>query len=198
MIFERILDIFKGEGKFKTPASAPPDPADEFAHPENQSLFARLKENSRVAAPDRDSPWTPCGYELHAHPDLPQILYDLISDGEVRKGSAYGLPVMANRRGLVFAYAAGDSGSWCARAPPNQGLNKDKSLFRSRVWPKVTSKLQFTLLKAIADRDKIRLFDQATVRQRKRDVLTAVKKLLARSQGRDWTREELYQRGLSR
>jgi hypothetical protein len=63
---------------------------------------------------------------------------------------------------------------------------------------KVTSKLQFTLLKAIADRDKIRLFDQATVRQRKRDVLTAVKKLLARSQGRDWTREELYQRGLSR
>jgi hypothetical protein len=62
---------------------------------------------------------------------------------------------------------------------------------------KVTSKLQFTLLKAVADRDKIRLFDQATVRQRKRDAPTAVQKLLARSQRRDWTREELYQRGLS-
>jgi bifunctional DNA-binding transcriptional regulator/antitoxin component of YhaV-PrlF toxin-antitoxin module len=97
---------------------------------------------------------------------------------------------------------------------------------------KVTSKLQLTLPKAIADRYKIRpgddlewlpageairvvkrdaakvvepavlerrlrLFDQATVRQGKRDAATSVKKQ-AHSPGRGWTREELYDRGLSR
>jgi bifunctional DNA-binding transcriptional regulator/antitoxin component of YhaV-PrlF toxin-antitoxin module len=98
---------------------------------------------------------------------------------------------------------------------------------------KVTSKLQLTLPKAIADRYKIRpgddldwlpageairvvkrdaakivqpetleqrlrLFDQATARQRKREAATSVKKRPASPQGRGWTREELYQRGLSR
>jgi bifunctional DNA-binding transcriptional regulator/antitoxin component of YhaV-PrlF toxin-antitoxin module len=98
---------------------------------------------------------------------------------------------------------------------------------------KVTSKLQLTLPKAIAERYKIRpgddldwlpageairvvkrdaakivepqalegrlrLFDQATARQRKREAATSVKRRPARSQGRGWTREELYQRGLSR
>ncbi len=98
---------------------------------------------------------------------------------------------------------------------------------------KVTSKLQLTLPKAIADRYKIRpgddldwlpageairvvkrdaariiepetlerrlrLFDQATARQRKREAATWVKKRPTTSQGRGWTREELYQRGLSR
>lgn len=98
---------------------------------------------------------------------------------------------------------------------------------------KVTSKLQLTLPKAIADRYKIRpgdnldwlpageairvvkcaatkiiqpetleqrlrLFDQATARQRKREAATSVEKRAASPQGRGWTREELYQRGLSR
>ncbi len=98
---------------------------------------------------------------------------------------------------------------------------------------KVTSKLQLTVPKAIADRYKIRpgddldwlpagetirvvkraaakivepetlegrlrLFDQATARQRKREAGTSVKRRPASSQGRGWTREELYQRGLSR
>ncbi|HEY4843248.1 MAG TPA: AbrB/MazE/SpoVT family DNA-binding domain-containing protein [Terriglobales bacterium] len=99
---------------------------------------------------------------------------------------------------------------------------------------KVTSKLQLTLPKAIADRYKIRpgddldwlpagdsirvvkrdtseaaepatlkerlqLFDQATARQRKRQTRTGKRRLTANSQGgRGWTREELYDRGLSR
>ena len=99
---------------------------------------------------------------------------------------------------------------------------------------KVTSKLQLTLPKAIADQYKIRpgddlewlpageairvvkrdaeaaepatvkerlqLFDQATARQRKRQAEFGKKRLAAtsRSQGRGWTREELYERGLSR
>jgi len=99
---------------------------------------------------------------------------------------------------------------------------------------KVTSKLQLTLPKAIADQYKIRpgddlewlpageairvvkrhaeaaepatvkerlqLFDQATARQRKRQAEFGKKRLAAnsRSQGRGWTREELYDRGLSR
>jgi bifunctional DNA-binding transcriptional regulator/antitoxin component of YhaV-PrlF toxin-antitoxin module len=99
---------------------------------------------------------------------------------------------------------------------------------------KVTSKLQLTLPKAIADQYKIRpgddlewlpageairvvkrdaeaaepatvrerlqLFDQATARQRKRQAEFGKKRLAAssRSQGRGWTRAELYDRGLSR
>jgi bifunctional DNA-binding transcriptional regulator/antitoxin component of YhaV-PrlF toxin-antitoxin module len=100
---------------------------------------------------------------------------------------------------------------------------------------KVTSKLQLTLPKAIADQYKIRpgddlewlpageairvikrdaaeaaepatvkerlqLFDQATARQRKRQAEFGKKRLAAsaRSRGRGWTREELYERGLSR
>jgi bifunctional DNA-binding transcriptional regulator/antitoxin component of YhaV-PrlF toxin-antitoxin module len=100
---------------------------------------------------------------------------------------------------------------------------------------KVTSKLQLTLPKAIADQYKIRpgddllwlpageairvvkreaaeaaepatvkerlqLFDQATARQRKRQAEFGKKRPAAssQSQGRGWTREELYERGLSR
>lgn len=97
---------------------------------------------------------------------------------------------------------------------------------------KVTSKLQLTLPKAIADQYKIRpgddldwlpageairvvkrdtmesvepealeqrlrLFDQATVRQRKREAVTHAKKAAAGTHKRGWTREELYRRGLS-
>jgi bifunctional DNA-binding transcriptional regulator/antitoxin component of YhaV-PrlF toxin-antitoxin module len=102
------------------------------------------------------------------------------------------------------------------------------------IMAKVTSKLQLTLPKAIADRYKIRpgddldwlpagdsirvvkrdtseaaepatlkerlqLFDQATARQRKRQTGTGKRRLTTNSQGRrGWTREELYDRGLSR
>jgi len=106
---------------------------------------------------------------------------------------------------------------------------------------KVTSKLQLTLPKAIADQYRIRpgddldwlpagegirvvkrgaaeatepatvkerlqLFDQATARQRKRQAVSGKKRPAASSRnsqggsprGRGWTREELYERGLSR
>jgi bifunctional DNA-binding transcriptional regulator/antitoxin component of YhaV-PrlF toxin-antitoxin module len=98
---------------------------------------------------------------------------------------------------------------------------------------KVTSKLQLTLPKAIADRYKIRpgddlewlpagdairvvkrdaaavddpktvrerlqLFDQATARQRKRQSGSGKLRPGESSQNRGWTREELYDRGLSR
>jgi bifunctional DNA-binding transcriptional regulator/antitoxin component of YhaV-PrlF toxin-antitoxin module len=102
---------------------------------------------------------------------------------------------------------------------------------------KVTSKLQLTLPKAIAERYKIRpgddldwlpageairvvkrdaagtaepptlqerlqLFDQATARQRRRQAEYGKKRPAASSRspqgGRGWTREELYDRGLSR
>jgi bifunctional DNA-binding transcriptional regulator/antitoxin component of YhaV-PrlF toxin-antitoxin module len=104
---------------------------------------------------------------------------------------------------------------------------------------KVTSKLQLTVPKAIADRYKIRpgddlawlpageairvvkrdaaervepatlkerlqLFDQATARQRKRQAAAGERRPGSRNShtgsqsGRGWTREELYQRGLSR
>jgi hypothetical protein len=66
-----------------------PDPANELKHPENQSLFARFKEDSRAAAPGKNPPWA-IGYEARAHSDLIAILYGLISDSEIRNGSAYG------------------------------------------------------------------------------------------------------------
>ena len=98
---------------------------------------------------------------------------------------------------------------------------------------KVSSKLQLTLLKAIADEYKIRpgddldwqaageairvikrdamesaepetleerlrLFDEATDRQRKREAVMRAKKTVSRTHERGWTRGEVYQRGLSR
>jgi bifunctional DNA-binding transcriptional regulator/antitoxin component of YhaV-PrlF toxin-antitoxin module len=99
---------------------------------------------------------------------------------------------------------------------------------------KVTSKLQLTLPKAIADQYKIRpgdnldwlpsgdairvikrdaaeatepatieerlqLFDEATARQRKRQASSSRRRPAGSpGQSRGWTREELYDRGLSR
>ena len=98
---------------------------------------------------------------------------------------------------------------------------------------KVTSKLQLTLPKAIADQyqirpgddldwlpageairvvkrdamesvepetleQRLRLFDRATVRQRKREAVTHTKKTVAGTHERGWNREELYRRGFSR
>src|SRR5260370_30742782 len=45
---------------------------------------------------------------------------------------------------------------------------------------------------------RLRLFDQATARQRKRQAAISGKKRPAPSQGPGWAREELYQRGPSR
>lgn len=47
------------------------------------------------------------GYRASAHSDLTPILYDLIDDPGVKKGYAFGKPVIATPTGLVFAYAGG-------------------------------------------------------------------------------------------
>jgi hypothetical protein len=78
-----------------------PEPS-EFAHPRNRSLFDYFSQNSRwdVAAQQ---------YETRTHPDLAEILFDLSPDPVVRKGHAYGRPVIANNQGLIFAWAGGTS-----------------------------------------------------------------------------------------
>jgi bifunctional DNA-binding transcriptional regulator/antitoxin component of YhaV-PrlF toxin-antitoxin module len=97
---------------------------------------------------------------------------------------------------------------------------------------KVTSKLQLTVPKAIAERyqihpgdeldwlpagdairvvkrdteslepvsleQRLRLFDQATLRQQKREAAGRKRKTTMATAERGWTREELYRRGLSR
>ena len=98
MNFERITALVKSRKKPKGTVPAPPDPAIEFRHPENVPLFARLREDSKIVMGD---------YETRTHPDLVPILYALVTEVEVRKGYAYGRPVMANPSGLVFAYAGG-------------------------------------------------------------------------------------------
>jgi hypothetical protein len=105
--FKRILNVFRSGARPKVPLAMPPDPAKEFTDPENQWLFARFKEDSQVADSDEPTLYILGGYKIRAHPDLVEILYDLLSESEVRKGSAYGRPVIANNRGLVFAYAGG-------------------------------------------------------------------------------------------
>ena len=114
-----------------------------------------------------------------------------------------------------------------------QGLSKDVILAILFIMAKVTSKLQLTLPKAIADQYKIRpgddldwlpageairvvkreaagatepatvserlqLFDQATARQRAREAKSNRTVPSRSGNGRGWTREELYERGLSR
>jgi hypothetical protein len=100
--FQRLVALFKRRKKSEVADFIPPDPAIEFPHPENASLFRRWKENARPGVPGFFG-----GYRSAAHTDLTPILYDLIRDPAVRKGYAFGRPVMATPTGLVFAYAGG-------------------------------------------------------------------------------------------
>ena len=93
---------FKGGKKSEVKDFTPPDPAIEFPDPENASLFTRLRENSTFGTPGVMG-----GYETRTHPDLTSIFYDLIADPAVRKGYAFGRPVIATPTGLGFAYASG-------------------------------------------------------------------------------------------
>jgi hypothetical protein len=94
--------LFQSRKKSEKTEFTPPEPAIEFPHPENASLFARLRENSTPGTPGVMG-----GYSTRTHPDLIPILYELISDPAVRKGFAFGQPVLATPTGLVFAYAGG-------------------------------------------------------------------------------------------
>lgn len=106
MAFERIAKLFKRAVKPETPTSVPPDPFLDFPHPENRSLFAYLKGNSKAEGPDTLGR-TVGGWEVRTHPDLTEILYDLTDERVVKKSFMYGRPTMANPDGLIFAYAAG-------------------------------------------------------------------------------------------
>jgi AbrB family looped-hinge helix DNA binding protein len=112
-------------------------------------------------------------------------------------------------------------------------LDKDTILTAVRIMAKVTSKLQVTVPKAIAERygirpgddiewmaageairvvparkraagrggsndraARVRLFDEATARQRERESAQPAPR--ARAKDRGWTRAELYERGRSR
>jgi hypothetical protein len=100
--FQRLVALFKGRKKSEVSDFTPPDPAIEFSHPKNASLFTRWKENARPGVPGFFG-----GYRSTAHTDLIPILYDLIHDPAVRKGYVFGTPVMATPTGLVFGYAGG-------------------------------------------------------------------------------------------
>lgn len=100
--FQNLLALFKNREKPEIKAFTPPDPAVEFPHPQNASLFSRMENDSTIGIPGVMG-----GFEARTHPDLTSILYDLIADPAVRKGYAFGRPVMATPAGLVFAYASG-------------------------------------------------------------------------------------------
>jgi len=107
MTVRSILHFPRREVKPGVPPPTPPDPALMFPHPANAELFAWMKESAKVADPDKNPTYTSEGYEVRAHPDLSSILYDLVRDPSVKKGWAYGRPVMAGSNGLVFAFAGG-------------------------------------------------------------------------------------------
>ena|SRR5450755_2580845 len=107
MDLERIVAWVKGREKPKATAPAPCDPAVEFPHSENGALFNRMKEDSKIAAPEKGSAWVMGGYEIRTHPDLTSILYDLVAESGVKKGYVFGRPMLANPKGIVFAYASG-------------------------------------------------------------------------------------------
>jgi len=131
------------------------------------------------------------------------------------------------RRALSLnqVFGAGRRSSEHAAAESLKSLDKETILARVRIMSKITSKLQVTLPKALADRLRIRpgdeidwqeagdalrvlprrsrptrfssemqlrLFDEATERQRRRQ---ARKRLVKGARARGWTREELHGRG---
>jgi hypothetical protein len=107
MNIKRAFAFLKSGTKAKPPVPMPPDPAIEFQHPENAALFGWMKENAKMVDPETYHGYARGGYEVRAHSDLTPILYGLITDTAVRKGYAYGRPVIATSKGLIFGYAGG-------------------------------------------------------------------------------------------
>jgi hypothetical protein len=99
--------IARGKGKRNPKLTVlPPDPAIEFPHSENASLFTSWKDDAKIADPEDNPTFVMGGYKARTHPDLISILYGL-SEGGVRKGYAYGRPVLARPNGLVFRIRGG-------------------------------------------------------------------------------------------
>ena len=104
MNFGRIAAFLRR--KPESAASPPPEPSTKFPSPKNLALFARLKEEARLDD-GKHSNYQVDGYVVRSHPDLTEILYDLIPESSVKKDYVYGRPVLVNSEGVIFAYADG-------------------------------------------------------------------------------------------
>jgi hypothetical protein len=83
----------------------PPDRPSEFDAPANDLIVEYFRKSADWNADART-------YVLHAKPDLTSELYKLIeqagiSKTDIKSGSMYGSPIVANRNGVVFAWAGG-------------------------------------------------------------------------------------------
>lgn len=77
--------------------------AERYAHPRNAALLKLLK---KASVRGRGEPYDLEGWQLHTHPDLCDHLQSL---NRHCFGGAYGIPVLANDQGVVFALARGTS-----------------------------------------------------------------------------------------
>jgi hypothetical protein len=79
------------------------EPSERYAHSRNAALLNQLKTSG---VPGRGEPYDLDGWQLHTHPDLCDHLQSL---NRFCFGGAYGIPVLANDAGVVFALAQGTS-----------------------------------------------------------------------------------------
>jgi hypothetical protein len=79
------------------------EPSERYAQRRNKTLL-KLLEKSAVKG--RGEPYDLDGYQLHTHPDLCDHLQSL---NPHCYGGAYGVPVLANDGGVIFAVARGTS-----------------------------------------------------------------------------------------
>jgi hypothetical protein len=66
-----------------------------------------LKRSAQPDTGEGGTSWYPDGYKIRAHPDLIEILGGLVDSDQAVSGFAYGSPVVANPKGLIFAWAGG-------------------------------------------------------------------------------------------
>lgn len=79
------------------------EPSERFAHPRNAPLLQLLKT---TAVQGKGDVYDLEGYELHTHPDLCEYLEGF---NRFCYRGAYGVPVLANDQGVIFAVARGTS-----------------------------------------------------------------------------------------
>lgn len=77
--------------------------AERYAHPRNAALLKVLKA---TAVKGKGDVYDLDGYELHTHPDLCEYLQAF---NRYCYGGAFGVPVLADEGGVIFAVARGTS-----------------------------------------------------------------------------------------
>jgi hypothetical protein len=106
MVFKRIPEVLKSGAETNASRFVAPDPANELKHPKTSVALRAVQGRFASCRPRQKSPlgdWVRSPRPFR--PDRNSVC--LVSDSEIRNSSAYGRPVMANRQGLVFAYAQG-------------------------------------------------------------------------------------------